>query len=84
MCNPIIISGFISDVNGGDGNYEYVQCIATRDINFATTPYSMVFTNNANASVPTGYPASGWATGNMRTYKMNLTSGTVTKGSFFM
>ncbi|MES2374627.1 MAG: DUF5689 domain-containing protein [Bacteroidota bacterium] len=80
---PIIISGFISDVNGGDGNYEYVQCIATRDINFATTPYSMVFTNNANASVPTGYPASGWATGNMRTYKMNLTSGTVTKGSYF-
>ncbi|MEO7531308.1 MAG: DUF5689 domain-containing protein [Sediminibacterium sp.] len=80
---PIIISGFISDVNGGDGNFEYVQCIATRDINFATTPYSMVFTNNANASVPTGYPASGWATGNMRTYKMNLTTGTVTKGSFF-
>ncbi|MDB5209245.1 MAG: hypothetical protein JWQ30_72 [Sediminibacterium sp.] len=80
---PIIISGFISDVAGGDGNFEYVQCIATRDINFATTPYSMVFTNNANASVPTGYPASGWATGNMRTYKLNLTSGTVTKGSYF-
>ncbi|MEO8173751.1 MAG: DUF5689 domain-containing protein [Sediminibacterium sp.] len=80
---PIIISGFISDVNGGDGNYEYVQFIATKDINFATTPYSVVFTNNANASVPTGYPASGWATGNMRTYKMNLTSGTVTKGSYF-
>jgi hypothetical protein len=80
---PIIISGFISDANGTDGNYEYVQFIATRDINFATTPYSVVFTNNANLSVPTGYPASGWATGNMRTYKMNITSGTATKGSYF-
>jgi hypothetical protein len=80
---PIVITGFISDVAGGDGNFEYMQFMATRDINFATTPYSVVVTNNANASVPTGYPANGWATGNMRTYKMNMTSGTVTKGSFF-
>lgn len=80
---PVIITGFISDVAGGDGNFEYIQFMATRDINFATTPYSVVVTNNANASVPTGYPANGWATGNQRTYKMNMTSGTVTKGSFF-
>jgi len=80
---PIVISGFISDVSGGDGNYEYIQFLATKDINFATTPFSVVVTNNANASVPTGYPANGWATGNMRTYKLNLNSGTATKGSFF-
>jgi hypothetical protein len=80
---PVIISGFMSDVAGGDGNFEYIQFMATRDINFATTPYSVVVTNNANASIPTGYPANGWATGNQRTYKMNMTSGTVTKGSFF-
>lgn len=80
---PVIISGFISDVAGGDGNYEYVQLLATKDINFATTPFSVVFTNNANASVPTGYPANGWGTGSQRTYKMNLTSGTAKKGSYF-
>lgn len=81
--SPALITGFMSDVFGGDGNYEYVQFLATRDINFATTPFSMVVTNNANASVPTGYPASGWATGNMRTYKMNITSGSALKGSYF-
>ena len=83
---PIIITGFMSDVvtgSGNDANYEYIQLKATKDINFATTPYSVVTTNNANASTPTGYPANGWATGGLRTYKFNLTSGTVTKGSFF-
>jgi hypothetical protein len=80
---PVIITGFISDVSGGDGNYEYMQFMATRDINFVTTPYSVVVTNNANASAPTGYPANGWATGGMRTYKINLTTGSATKGTFF-
>ncbi len=80
---PVIITGFMSDVIGGDGNYEYVQLMATRDINFSTTPYSVVFTNNANLSTPTGYPANGWATGGLRTFKFNLTSGSVTKGSYF-
>lgn len=80
---PVIITGFISDVKGGDGNYEYMQFMATRDIDFASTPFSVVVTNNANASAPTGYPANGWATGGARTYKMNLTSGTAAKGTFF-
>jgi len=81
--SPILISGFISDVSGGDGNYEYMQFIATRDIDFSKTPYSVVVTNNANASTPTGFPVNGWATGGMRTYKMNMTSGTVQKGGVF-
>lgn len=80
---PIIITGFISDVKGADGNYEYIQLLATQDIDFSVTPYSLVTTNNAGASTPTGYPANGWATGEMRTYKFNLSSGTATKGSFF-
>ncbi len=80
---PVIITGFMSDVKGGDGNYEYVQLMATEDIDFSTRPFSLVVTNNANASSPTGYPANGWATGGMRTFKFNLTSGTASKGSFF-
>jgi hypothetical protein len=80
---PVIITGFMSDVRGADGNYEYIQMMATKDIDFAVTPFAVVETNNPNAATPTGYPANGWATGGMRTFKFNLTSGTATKGSFF-
>ncbi|MEJ7779063.1 MAG: DUF5689 domain-containing protein [Daejeonella sp.] len=93
---PIVISGFINDVIGGDGNYEYIQLLATRDINFATTPFSVVVTNNAGGSTPTGFPTNGWATGGgsvavsggapattFRTFKFNLTSGTAAKGTYF-
>ena len=80
---PVIISGFMSDCKGSDGNYEYIQLMATRDINFSATPFSVVVTNNANASTPTGYPSKGWATGDMRTFKFNLSSGYAAKGSFF-
>lgn len=80
---PVLIAGFMSDVRGGDGNYEYIQLMATRDIDFSVTPYSVVVTNNANASTPTGYPINGWGTGDKRTFKFNLTSGTTKKGEFF-
>ncbi|WP_349681773.1 DUF5689 domain-containing protein [Pedobacter glucosidilyticus] len=83
----VIISGFINDVIGGDGNYEYVQLLATKDIDFSVTPYSVVFSNNAGTSQPTGFPTNGWATGggatSFRTYKFNLTSGTAAKGTYF-
>lgn len=77
----IIISGFVSDAKGGDGNYEYVQFRATRAIDFATEPYSVVTTNNAGSTNP--YPTLGWAMGGTRTYKINMTSGSVAKGEFF-
>ncbi|MBO9561251.1 MAG: hypothetical protein J7621_00700 [Niastella sp.] len=80
---PVIITGFMADVAGGDGNYEYIQLMATRDINFATTPFSVVVTNNAGASAPGGFPSNGWGTGNQRTFKFNLTTGTAAKGTYF-
>lgn len=80
---PAVITGFMSDVKGGDGNYEYVQLMATRDIDFKATPFAVVVTNNANASTPTGFPAKGWATGSMRTFKFSLSSGFAAKGTFF-
>lgn len=86
-----IIAGYMADLEGGDGNYEYMQFLATRDINFATTPFSVVVTNNAGGSSPTTiFPLKGWATGidavagtTARTFKFNLTSGTVSKGQYF-
>ena len=79
----IIITGYLVDPTGGDANYEYIQLMATKDINFAETPYAIVTTNNAGASTPTGFPIAGWATGNLRTYKINMTSGSVSKGQYF-
>jgi len=78
--SPAIISGFDVDPNSTDGNYEYIQFLATMDIDFAVTPFSVYTNNNAGA---TSFPTLGWNTGGVRTYKFNLTSGTVKKGEFF-
>ncbi|RZL62551.1 MAG: hypothetical protein EOO93_08510 [Pedobacter sp.] len=75
-----IISGYNVDPNGGDGNFEYIQFLCTRDIDFTATPYSVIATNNAGATV---FPVNGWITGGARTYKFNLTTGSVKKGEYF-
>ncbi|RZL48538.1 MAG: hypothetical protein EOP00_09015 [Pedobacter sp.] len=80
---PIIITGFINDPKGTDNNNEYMQFMATRDIDFAKTPFSVVTTNNAGATLPQGFPANGWATGGGKTYRFNLNTGTAKKGTFF-
>ncbi len=80
---PIVVAGFIANTFGTDANYEYLQFMATRDIDFSATPFSVVTTNNAGASTPTGFPVRGWATGGLRTYKFDLTSGQVQRGEFF-
>ena len=83
--NAVIITGFISDTKGGDGNYEYFQFRATEDIDFSKTPMAVITCTNAGTAAPYvgAAPAGGWATGGGRTYKFNLTSGIVTKGEFF-
>jgi hypothetical protein len=78
--SPVIITGYLTDPPGTDGNFEYIQLKATKDIDFSVTNYSVVTNNNAGTNPA---PANGWATGLARTYKINLTSGTVKKGQFF-
>jgi hypothetical protein len=78
-----VITGYLADPSGTDANYEYMQFRATRNIDFSVTPFSVVTSNNAGTSTPTGFPSSGWATGGLRTYKFNITSGTVLKGDYF-
>jgi hypothetical protein len=77
---PIVITGYLTDPTGGDGNYEYIQFKATKDIDFSEKPYSVVTCNNAGTNPPS---PDGWAQGLTRTYKINLTSGKVSKGQFF-
>ncbi|WP_146198742.1 DUF5689 domain-containing protein [Pararcticibacter amylolyticus] len=81
----IIITGFANDVKGSDGNYEYVQFMATEDIDFAVTPASVFTCTNAGGATPYpgAAPAGGWVTGGGRTYKFELTQGVVRKGEFF-
>ena len=74
-----IITGICSDPIGTDADYEYIQFRALRDVNFSTENYSVVTCNNAGSIEPT----YGWATGGVKSYKFNLTSGTVAKGQFF-
>ncbi len=76
---PIIITGFCNDPSGGDGNYEYIQLMANVDIDFKEVPFSLVTSNNAGKELHT----AGWATGGGKTYKFNLTSGSVKKGEMF-
>lgn len=79
----IVVTGYLVDPTGTDANYEYIQLLATKNIDFAATPYSLVTTNNAGANTPVGFPTDGWATGDLRTYKFNLSTGTVLKGQYF-
>ncbi|HLS94809.1 MAG TPA: hypothetical protein VK017_04565 [Sphingobacterium sp.] len=76
---PIIITGFCNDPSGGDGNYEYIQLMANTDIDFSEIPFSLVTSNNAGTVLHT----AGWATGANRTYKFNITEGSVKKGDIF-
>ena len=62
------------------GEFEYVQFVALKDIDFSVTPYCMVTCWN-------GTPTTlGWVEGknnNRTTYQINIDEGTVKKGEFF-
>ena len=70
----LLISEFLANPAGNDTNLEYVELIATRPINFATTPYSVVFTNNGTAT------AAGWIAGGTLSYGFNINTGSVAAG----
>ena len=81
--HPAIITGYFANPSGSDANHEYIQFMATQDLDFRQTPFAVTTTNNAGASTPTGPPVNGWVTGGLRSYKFNITRGTVAKGTFF-
>jgi uncharacterized protein GlcG (DUF336 family) len=71
----LIISEILTNPNGSsDSPFEYVELVATTSINFATTPYSVVFTDNGTAT------SNGWKAGSAVTYGFTITSGSVTAG----
>ena len=77
--SQVVISGYIANPGGtlSDSSFEYVQLIATQDIDFSTDPFTVVFSNNGAATV------KGWVNGIALTYGFALTSGSVVKGDIF-
>lgn len=83
--SQIVISGYVANPAGSDKNQEYVQLLATEDIDFSKRSFALVVCKNGTTVTPNpGEPApQGWATGGDRTYKFNITNGHVKKGEFF-
>ena len=73
----LVISRFLPNPAGLDNANEFVELLATRDINFATTPYSVVFANNGTGTT------NGWIAGGTTTYGFNITTGTAVAGQLY-
>lgn len=76
----ILISGYMANPTGTDSPYEYVQLVATGNIDFSLTPMAVIF---ANSTATTPATANGWVQGGSTTYELSLTSGTVSAGQVF-
>ncbi|MBC7485346.1 MAG: T9SS type A sorting domain-containing protein [Cytophagaceae bacterium] len=70
----LIISEFFTNPSGNDSPFEYVELLATIPINFASTPYAVVFTDNGTAT------SNGWKAGSSVSYGFTISSGSVVAG----
>ncbi|MCG8575444.1 MAG: choice-of-anchor I family protein [Flavobacteriales bacterium] len=70
----LLISEFLQNPGGSDSPFEYVELIATEDIDFSVTPYTVIVSNNGSAT------ANGWIEGGSRTYAFEITAGTISIG----
>lgn len=73
--NPgLLISEIHPNPTGTDSCREFVELIATQNINFGTTPYTIIVNNNGVAT------AAGWIAGGSLSYAFAITSGSVATG----
>ena len=71
----LLISEFLANPPGGDDSpLEYVELIATSDIDFAVNPYSVVFITDGPGT------ANGWIEGGGVTYGFSINGGSVMRG----
>lgn len=70
----LIISEILTNPNGSDSPYEYVELLATTAINFSSTPYTVVFTDNGTAT------SNGWKAGGSVSYAFQINTGSVVAG----
>ncbi len=73
--NPgLLISEFFQNPGGTDSPFEYVELIATDNIDFTATPYTIIVSNNGTATT------NGWTEGGAITYAFEISTGTVNVG----
>lgn len=73
--NPgLVISEILPNPSGTDSPFEWIELVATSNINFATTPYTVVTCNNSTAT------ANGWIEGGTITYAFQINTGSVNAG----
>jgi hypothetical protein len=73
--NPgLVISEVLANPAGTDSCKEYVELLATQNINFSLTPYTIIVTNNGSAT------NLGWINGGAITYAFAVTTGSVAAG----
>lgn len=76
--NPgLLISEFLADPAGADSSKEWVELVATKNINFSITPYTVVVSNNGTATT------KGWRAGGALSYAFEISSGLVNAGDVF-
>lgn len=74
--NPgLVISEVLANPAGADSCKEYVELLATQNITFSNTPYTIIVTNNGAAT------AQGWINGGAITYAFEVSTGSVAAGS---
>lgn len=73
--NPgLLISEFLQNPAGTDSPFEYVELIATDNIDFTITPYTVIVSNNGTATT------DGWVSGGSLSYAFEITTGSVSTG----
>jgi hypothetical protein len=70
----LVISEALPNPAGTDSPFEWIELVATRTINFTTTPYTVVVCNNGTANT------LGWVAGGGLSYAFEITTGTVNAG----
>lgn len=70
----LLISEFHQNPSGTDSPFEYVELLAVADIDFSSTPYTIIVSNNGTAT------ADGWIAGGSLTYAFEVNTGTVSVG----
>lgn len=70
----LFISEYLANPSGTDSPFEFVELIATDNIDFSLTPFSVVFGNNGTAT------ADGWVAGGALTYGFSINAGSVSRG----
>lgn len=73
--NPgLLISEFLQNPPSTDSPYEYIELLAVDNIDFSVTPYTVIVSNNGNAT------ADGWIEGLAISYAFEINTGTVSVG----